>query len=169
LKVQYILHICIVIATTHYLTVKEVEMRLSDINIQQLIYMAGLGQIALAAGSVVIPKLLNWSTEMNKVQPLIKQIFYTYACYILVFNFSFGLLSVFVNLDLTNGSRLATLVCGFIAVYWISRVCIQFFYFDRANFPSSAWHKLGESVLVTLFIFFSLVYSYAFYFNSIKL
>ena len=144
-------------------------MRLLDINIQQLIYLAGLGQIALAAGSVVIPKLLNWSSEMAKVQPLIKQIFYTYACYILFFNFSFGLLSVFVNTDLTNGTRLAMLVCGFIAVYWISRVCIQFFYFDRANFPSSNWHKLGEGVLVTLFFFFSAVYSYAFYFNFIKL
>ncbi len=144
-------------------------MKLSDINIQQLVYLAGLGQIALAAGSVVIPKLLNWSNEMKKVHPLIKQIFYTYACYILVFNFSFGLLSVFVNQDLTNGSKLAMLVCGFIAVYWISRVCIQFFYFDRVNFPSSAWHKLGESVLVTLFIFFSTVYSYAFYLNLMKL
>jgi len=144
-------------------------MKLSDINVQQLIFLAGLGQIALATGSVVIPKLLNWSSEMAKVQPLIKQIFYTYACYILVFNLSFGLLSVFVNIDLTNGSKLATLICGFIAVYWISRVSIQFFYFDRENFPSTNWHKLGEGILVTLFVFFSAVYSYAFYFNLIKL
>jgi hypothetical protein len=140
-------------------------MKTSAINIQQLIFLAGLGQIALATGSVVIPKLLNWSNEMAKVQPLIKQIFYTYACYILVFNLSFGLLSVFVYHDLTNGSRLATLISAFIAVYWISRVSIQFFYFDRVNFPSSKWHKLGEGVLVTLFVFFSAVYSWAFYFN----
>jgi hypothetical protein len=140
-------------------------MKLSDIGIQQLIFLAGIGQICLAAGSVVIPKLLNWSSEMAKVQPLIKQIFYTYACYILVFNFSFGFLSVFVYEDLTNGSRLATLVTAFIAVYWISRVCIQFFYFDRANFPTSGWHKLGEGVLVTLFFFFSAVYSWTFYLN----
>jgi len=144
-------------------------MKVADINIQHLIFLAGIGQICLAAGSVVIPKLLNWGKEMAKVQPLIKQIFYTYACYILVFNFSFGLLSVFVHADLTDGSRLATLVSGFIAVYWISRVGIQFFYFDRANFPTSGWHKLGEGVLVTLFFFFSAVYSYTFYFNLIKL
>ena len=106
---------------------------------------------------------------MAKVQPLIKQIFYTYACYILVFNFSFGLLSVFVYPDLTNGSRLATLVTAFIAVYWISRVSIQFFYFERVNFPSTKWHKLGEGVLVTLFVFFSAVYSWAFYYNLMKL
>lgn len=140
-------------------------MTVSTMNIQHLIYLAGIGQIALAAGSVIIPKLLNWSGELAKVQPLIKQIFYTYAGYILVFNLSFGLLSVFVYTDLTNGSRLATLVTAFIAVYWISRVGIQFFYFDRANFPIGGWHKLGEGVLVTLFVFLSVVYSRAFYFN----
>lgn len=144
-------------------------MKLSDITIQQFVFLAGLGQIALAAGSVVIPKLLNWGSEMAKVQPLIKQIFYVYACYILVFNFSFGMLSVFVYHDLTDGSRLATLISAFIAVYWISRLSIQFFYFDRANFPSTVWHKVGEGVLVTLFVFFSAIYSFTFYYNLTKL
>ena len=93
--------------------------------------------------------------------------FWTYAAYILVINLCFGLLSFFAANDLLNGSRLASSINGFIAVYWISRVLIQFLYFDRTNFPAGKWHKLGEVLLVLLFVFLSSVYSYAFYVNYI--
>lgn len=134
-------------------------------HLPQFIYLAGLAQIALVIGSLAIPKILNWRAELAKVQPLIKQMFWTYAAYILVINLCFGLLSLFATRELTNGSVLATLVDAFIAVYWISRILIQFLYFDRTNFPQGTWNKIGEAVLVTLFIFLSIVYSIAFYLN----
>jgi hypothetical protein len=134
-------------------------------SIQQFLYFAGLAQIILAIGSLAIPPILNWRFELAKVQPLIKQMFWTYAGYILVINLCFGLLSVFDFKELTNGSTLAMLVTGFIALYWISRILVQFLYFDRASFPVGRWNMVAEIVLVTLFIFLSMVYSLAFYFN----
>jgi hypothetical protein len=135
------------------------------LSIQYYIYLAGLGQIALVIGSLTIPKILNWRFELAKIQPLIRQMFWTYAAYILAINLCFGLLSVFDFKELTNGSTLAMLVTGFIALYWISRILVQFLYFDRAGFPTRRWNVIGEIVLVTLFIFLSAVYSLAFYFN----
>ena len=134
-------------------------------DIKILVRMAGLAQIALVAGSFAIPRILNWKTELDKVQPLIKQMFWTYAAYILVVNLCFGLVSLLAYNDLLNRSMLAMLVTGFIAVYWVSRVLIQFFYFDRANLPAGWWHRFAEVLLVTLFIFLSVVYSRAFYLN----
>ncbi|MDP9079205.1 MAG: hypothetical protein M3O71_17390 [Bacteroidota bacterium] len=134
-------------------------------NTQQLICIAGFAQIALVVGSLAIPGILNWHTELARVQPLIKQMFWTYAAYILVINLSFGLLSVFDSVELINGAHISMFVTAFIAVYWISRVLIQFFYFDRANFPKGSRNRLAEIVLVALFIFFSLIYSRAFYIN----
>jgi len=134
-------------------------------SLQFFIRLAGIGQITLAIGSLVIPKILHWQQELDKVRPLIKQMFWTYAAYILVINLCFGLVSLFAYRDLTNGSMLATLIDGFIAVYWISRVLIQFLYFDRSDFPNGQLHKLGEAVLVLLFIVLSIVYGYAFYSN----
>lgn len=139
-----------------------------QINIKSLILLAGLAQIVLVLGSFAIPKILNWRTELNKVQPLIKQIFWIYAAYILIINLCFGLISCFDANELINGSKLAMLITGFIAVYWISRLVIQFTYFDRAHFPTGKWNKLGEGLLVSLFIFLSIVYSAAFYLNYIK-
>ena len=132
-----------------------------------LLQLAGIAQVLLALMSLLIPKILNWHAELARVRPLIKQMFWTYAGYILVINLCFGLLSFSAANDLVNGSKLALCVSGFITVYWVSRVLIQFFYFDRAGFPTGNWYKLGEALLVLLFVFLSGVYSYAFYVNYI--
>lgn len=133
--------------------------------INQLIYLAGIGQVCLVLGSLAVPKILNWKQELAKVQPLIKQMFWVYAAYIVVINLCFGFISVFDYQELTNGTSLAGMVTGFIAIYWISRVLIQFLYFDRSNFPNGNWHKAGEAVLVLLFVLLSVVYSWAAYLN----
>ena len=123
--------------------------------------LAGFGQIALALGSTVIPKLLSWKEETAKLNALTRQVFWTYAIYILCTNFSFGLLSVLIPDSLLDGSALAAAVTGFIALYWISRILIQFFYFDRSAAPQGFIFTLGEAALVISFFFFAAVYIYA--------
>jgi hypothetical protein len=130
-----------------------------------LVALAGLAQIALVVGSLIIPGILNWKTELEKVQTLIKQMFWTYAAYILVINLCFGLLSIFAVAELLNKSLMSLLVCGFIAMYWISRILIQFFYFDKTSFPTGRWHRFAEILLIILFVFLSIVYSMASYYN----
>lgn len=142
-----------------------------DINhslIFNLIFLAGIAQIVLVFGSLVIPAMLNWKNELVKVSLLIKQMFWTYAAYILVINLCFGVLSVFAIKELLNGSLLALFICGFIAVYWISRVLIQFLYFDRKSFPKGKLYIAGELVLIVLFVFLSIIYCWAFYVNWVS-
>lgn len=133
--------------------------------IHLVIRIAGLAQIVLALSTLFVPKVLKWHTELAKVQPLIKHMFWTYAGYIFVINLSFGALSLFAYRDILSSSNLALIVTAFIAAYWISRLLIQFFYFDRSNFPTGTWHKLAEAFLVILFICLSIVYSWAAYVN----
>ncbi|WP_316818341.1 hypothetical protein [Pedobacter nyackensis] len=134
-------------------------------DLQTAIFLAGIAQLALAAGSLVIPGILKWKEELSKVNTMIKQMFWTYAAYIFVINLCFGLLSVFAVSELLNGSLISLLVCGFIAVYWISRVLIQFLYFDRKSFPAGKLYLLGEVALVGLFVALSIINSLAFYAN----
>ena len=136
-------------------------------NIYTFLFLAGLSQIILVIASLAIPKVLNWKSELKNVQTLIRQMFWTYAAYILVINLCFGLLSVFAFAELIDGSFLAKVVTGFIAVYWISRVLIQFFYFDRESFPPGILNRIAEVLLVTLFVSLSAVYSWALYVNFI--
>jgi hypothetical protein len=127
--------------------------------------LAGWLQIILSLGSLVIPRLLNWKKELQPVSTIIRQMFWTYAGYILVINFSFGLVSVFGAEELIAGSFLAKCITVFIFLYWLARVMIQFFYFDTKSAPQGGIYKAGEIGLNCLFIFLTLVYGWIAYLN----
>jgi hypothetical protein len=130
-----------------------------------LIYWSGIGHIVLSLASLAIPKFLKWKEELAPLQKLLRQMFWTYAGYILVINFCFGLVSVFGAIELLNTSFLAKCVTFFIAIYWFARVLIQFLYFDKTNAPKGWFFTLGEIGLVGLFVIFTIVYALAFLYN----
>src|SRR5262245_52080718 len=131
-----------------------------------LIIAAGVGQMLLAAGSLAIPRVLHWRDELARVRPLTRQVFWTYAGYIWTTNVCFGLVSVLMANELLAGTRLAATVCGFITLYWLARIVIQFAYFDHRDAPQGLIFKLAEAVLVGLFVFLTAVYGWAAVFNQ---
>jgi hypothetical protein len=134
--------------------------------IQKLIFWSGIGHFALCLGSLFIPKVLQWQKHLKDLQPLLRQMFWTYAAYILVINGSFGIVSVFGSHELLNHSFLAKSITVFIGVYWLTRIGIQIFYFDRSAAPKGLLYTLGEIALIGLFVFFALTYLVAFFFNN---
>jgi hypothetical protein len=134
--------------------------------LNKLIFICGLLHIALGVGSTIIPTVLNWNTELVKVKPLIRQMFWTYAAYILVINICFGLISIWGTRELLNHSFLATCITLFISIYWLTRIGIQFFYFDTTDAPKGLFFTLGEIALVALFVLFSATYFLAFLHNN---
>lgn len=129
------------------------------------IFWCGIGHIALGIGSLYIPKALNWETHLAVLPPLLKQMFWTYAGYILVINLCFGVISVFGSHELLNQSFLAKAITLFIGIYWLTRVAIQFFYFDRTQAPKGLIFSLAELALVGLFTVFTFAYLAAFLIN----
>jgi len=126
-----------------------------------LLILAGLGQLALALGSLALPRILRWGDDTAKLRPLTRQVFWTYAAYIWVTNICFGVISTFAPDWLLDRTPLARVVAGYITAYWGARVLVQFFYFDRSEAPPGAFYKLAEVALVVLFIFLTTVYAYA--------
>jgi hypothetical protein len=125
-----------------------------------LLIAAGAGQVGLVFASLMIPKVLHWKEEMAKLRPLTRQVYWTYAAYILTINLSFGLLSLLAPHWLMDKSPLAGAVTAFISAYWGARVIIQFTYYDRSGAPPGAVFKLLEAALVLLFVYLSLVYGH---------
>jgi hypothetical protein len=129
-----------------------------------LVLVAGLGQLALIVASLAIPSVLGWREELLKLRSLTRQVFWTYSLYIWATNLSFGLVSLRPGW-LLDGSPLAACVTGFITAYWVGRILIQFFYFDRSDAPPGLHVKLAEVALVALFFYLSLVYTAALLLN----
>lgn len=123
-----------------------------------LVLLAGLGQLALALGSLAIPRVLRWREDTGKLRPLTRQVFWTYAAYIWATNVCFGLLAVFAPGWLLDGSPLARAVAAYTALYWGARVGVQFCYFDRSDAPPGRLTTLGELALVALFCCLTVVY-----------
>jgi membrane protein YdbS with pleckstrin-like domain len=134
--------------------------------LNKLIFICGILHLSLAIGSSIIPEVLNWNTELAKVKPLIRQMFWTYAAYILVINVCFGLVSIWGTKELLDHSFLAACITLFISIYWVTRIGIQFFYFDTTDAPKGLLFTLGEITLVALFILFTAVYFLAFLYNN---
>jgi hypothetical protein len=123
-----------------------------------LVVVAGVGQLALVAASLAIPRVLRWSEDLARLRPLTRQIFWTYAGYIWTTNLAFGLVSTFAPGWLLDRTPLVGAVCGFIATYWGARLLIQFAYFDRSDAPRGRRYALAEAALVALFVGLTLVY-----------
>ena len=123
-----------------------------------LLIIAGVGQLALALASLAIPRLLNWRDETQKLDPLTRAVFWTYAGYIWGTNVAFGLLSVAAPTWLLDGTPLARAVSGFIALYWGARVVIQLTAFGKYA-PSGRGFRVAEMALVGLFVFLAVVYA----------
>jgi len=128
---------------------------------ETLIVAAGVGQLGLAAGSLALPRVLDWSADTAKLKSLTRKVFWTYAGYIWVTNVCFGVLSVAAPRALLEGSVLSRAVAGYIAVYWGARVLVQLFYFERVDAPSGLRYRLAEAALTLLFVGLTIVYGSA--------
>ena len=126
-----------------------------------LVVVAGIGQLALIVASTAIPFVLDWRTDLAKLRPLTRQMFWVYTGYIWCTNLSFGLISTFGPTLLLGGSPLATAVTSFMAIYWGARLLIQFFVLDRSGAANGALTRVAEKALVSLFVYLTLVYTFA--------
>ena len=122
--------------------------------------LAGFTQLAIAASSLMIPRMLAWREETAKLKPLTRQVFWTYAVYIWTTNVAFGLLSLLSPKSLLDGSFLARAVCGFIALYWLGRVAVQFFVFDR-SITVQPLFRVAEGLYLAAFVYLGIAYTIA--------
>lgn len=125
-----------------------------------LLMVAGIGQLALALGSLALPRILRWRQDTSKLRPLTRQVFWTYAAYIWATNVCFGLLSLLAPEWLLDSSPLAGALACYMSVYWGARLVVQLCYFDRSEAPPGEIYRLAELLLVALFVFLTALYGY---------
>jgi hypothetical protein len=130
-----------------------------------ILVAAGVGQLVLCAASPAIPVVLGWRAQVGVLPTLLRQVFWTYACYILGAHLAFGLLSVFGADLLLGGDGLAVVVSGFIACWWGARLILHWTTFDTAGVPDGNWTRLAELGLGALFLMLTLIYGAVFAFN----
>ena len=125
-----------------------------------LLRLAGAAHFGILIASALVPFRLNWRKELAGIPKLHFQMYLTYGGYIVGCIVAFGLASLLLTDDLAAGTPLARCVCGFVAVFWGVRVCLQPV-FDAKPYLTAWWLKLGYHTLTFLFVAFTVVYGFA--------
>ncbi len=133
-----------------------------------LIIIGAIGQMFTA---IIYPYIrhavFDWYNDIEKLKPLNKEIAKTYGRYIQGLNFSFGLISILFTSDLKNETSLAVALTGLIAAYWTGKVITQFAYYPMYQIPKKKIFKIGEVLMNTMFVAFSLIFILLFISNLI--
>ena len=130
-----------------------------------LLVLAGLGQLVLCGASPFIPIVLGWPAQIKVLPKLLRQVFWTYAGYILGSHLVFAGISLFAASILLDGSVSATILCAWMTLWWGVRLAIHLVGFDLAEVPNQGWHRGAKLALGALFAALTSIYVLAVLFN----
>ena len=96
-----------------------------------LLAMAGLCQVLIAAANIPAARLLDYRGQMQRVSPIVRDIFYVQNLYIELVLVAQALVCWLFPGDLLGGSTLGRFSSGYLAAFWGLRLVIQFLHYDR--------------------------------------
>jgi len=130
-------------------------------NLPLLILIGGVLHFGILLASACVPQVLDWRRELSKLDRLSPQLVWVHGAFIVLVIIGFGAISVALPGELASGTLLARAICGFIALFWIARLGVQYFVFDAKAYLQNAFLKLGYHGLTVVFLYHAVVYSVA--------
>lgn len=134
-----------------------------NLTLQSSIQFAGALQLITAAANFFLPSKLYYRENLAKVSPIIRQIFTVHTIFIVLVLVGFGLICLLFPDDLCGTSALGKFLCGFLAIFWVLRVVLQFAYYDGAVKKE---HPLGAFFFGGVFSYLALVFTAAILFGK---
>ncbi|MGE5191313.1 MAG: hypothetical protein ACM3U2_02355 [Deltaproteobacteria bacterium] len=129
------------------------------IDLKTFVLLAGLLHFVILFASALVPKVLDWRGELRKLPPLFAQLVWVHGGFIVLTIIGLGGISVANAAELASGTLLARSVCGFIALFWATRLAVQFFYFDPGPYLATLPLKLGYHGLSVVFTCLTIIYT----------
>ena len=104
----------------------------------RLIWVAGAIQFGIVLVNGILPGRLQVRERMRPVPTFIRQIFYVHWGYIVLIVALFSALCFGFAHELT-ASRLGRFLCAFMGGFWLLRILLQWFYYDREVRRANPW------------------------------
>ena len=98
---------------------------------KELIWGAGAVHVGIIAANVPLPGRLRVRERLAGVPRFVRQIFYVHWIYIVIVLGLFAALCFGFAPDLAGATALGRFLSGFIASFWLLRIVLQIFYYDR--------------------------------------
>jgi hypothetical protein len=95
------------------------------------LWIAGGVHLAIAVSNFGVPGILHYRENLAKLSPIVRQVFVVHSIYTVLVLLAFSALCIFFAPELASGAPLDRFLSGFLALFWLLRVGLQFGYYDR--------------------------------------
>ena len=127
----------------------------------ELIFVAGLLHFGILLASALVPQVLDWQGELARLSPLSRRLVWVHGGYVVFMIVGLGAVAVGQADALSAGTPLARAVCGFIALFWGVRLCLQYGVLDATGHLDQWFLKFGYHGLTLVFVYHAVVYAFA--------
>ncbi len=128
--------------------------------LETLIIISGILHLGTLFGSAQVPKELRFKEDLPKLNPMLRHWVLVAGGY-LVFNIvAFGIISLVFRKELAAQSTMARVFCGYVCLFWLMRLIIQFFFFDAKPYLRNWFLKAGYHGLTVVFTWQTFVYGW---------
>ncbi len=130
-------------------------------DMKTLLLLGGGLHFAILIASALVPQVLDWRHELRKVPPLFAQLVWVHGGFIVLTIMGLGAISLANAEELASGRFLSRSVCSFIAIFWGTRLAVQFFYFDATPYLARWPLRLGYYGLTVVFTCLTITYTWS--------
>lgn len=123
---------------------------MNALTIEMGLRLAGALLAGLVVANFVAAKRLRYAENLGRSDLLVRQIFYVHCAYIVAIIAGLAVLCLGWPELLLDG-RTGRALCGFFALFWVSRVWVQLTYYDRSvRRRERGWDVFFLGVFLTL-------------------
>jgi hypothetical protein len=123
-----------------------------------ILWLAALLQILIAATNFYLPRKLKYRENLERVAPIIRQIFVVHSVYIVGVLLLFAALTFGFAAELASGHGLGRFLAAGICVFWLFRAPVQLLYYDASLRRTN---RLGDIAFTAAAIFLTVAYGAA--------
>ena len=126
-----------------------------------MIQISGVLHFGTLIGSAQVPRELKFREHLPNFPPLLRHWILTAGGYVVLNLIAFGVISLACADELASGSRLARCFCGYVTVFWLTRLLIELFVFDARPYLRNRFLTVGYYGLTAVFTWHVGVFGYA--------
>jgi len=122
------------------------------------VWAAGAVQVVILGANFVLPRKLSCRENLERVSPMIRTVFIVHWVYIVLVLGIFASLCFWFAPELAGATRLGHFLSSVIAVFWLVRVPIQLFFYDR---EIRRQNRFGDVVFLLAFSYLGVLFAVA--------
>ncbi|WP_329316028.1 MULTISPECIES: hypothetical protein [unclassified Streptomyces] len=123
--------------------------------------LVGLALTAMGAFHIVLPRLVDWPTDLARTSLLTRQVSYAHLFFIGLTCVLLGLLPLCYAPELLAGTSLGTALLAGQTLFWGARWAFQFVYFSPTLWRGDRFRTAGHIALAVLWTWVTAVFAYA--------